>query len=268
MSQFHSRILGSTGLTVGPLGVASSHGAPTAAFEEAFERGCNYFAWGSFLKGRRASMSQAVKNIGSSHRNELVLAMYTYWHSAALMRSSVERGLRKLGTDYLDVLVLGYFSARPRQGIIDAALALQDVGLVRHLGLSGHNRKVFPELAEEGLMDVLQMRYNAVHRGCEKEVFPLLPEHQRPGVVSFTATDWGKLLKPRKMPPGEQPPTAGDCYRFVLSNPAVDVCLCGAGNLQQLQQNLEALEQGPMNGRELERMRRIGDYIYGRKAAE
>ena len=36
------RVLGRTGLKVGRLGVACSYGAPTAAFEEAFEQGVNY----------------------------------------------------------------------------------------------------------------------------------------------------------------------------------------------------------------------------------
>ena len=36
--------LGRTGLRVGRLGLASSYGAPEAAFEEAFDRGCNYLS--------------------------------------------------------------------------------------------------------------------------------------------------------------------------------------------------------------------------------
>ena len=48
------RILGRSGLEVGRLGVASSYGAPPAAFEEAFERGCNYFYWGSLRKSGRS----------------------------------------------------------------------------------------------------------------------------------------------------------------------------------------------------------------------
>ena len=32
--------------------------------------------------------------------------------------------------------------------------------------------------------------------------------------------------------------------------------------MKQLKQNLECLEQGPMEGEELERMRRIGRYVY------
>ena len=54
------RTLGRTGLKVGPLGVAASYGAPVEAFEEAFERGCNYFYWGS---KRRSGMRKAIMNL-------------------------------------------------------------------------------------------------------------------------------------------------------------------------------------------------------------
>jgi hypothetical protein len=40
-------LLGRTGLKVGRLGVAAGYGAPTKAFEEAFDKGCNYFYFGS-----------------------------------------------------------------------------------------------------------------------------------------------------------------------------------------------------------------------------
>ena len=45
--KYLSGTLGRTGLNVGRLGVAASYGAPAEAFEEAFERGCNYFYIGS-----------------------------------------------------------------------------------------------------------------------------------------------------------------------------------------------------------------------------
>ena len=83
-------------------------------------------------------------------------------------------------------------------------------------------------------------------------------------MVSFTATRWGRLLNPRKMPPGQPPATAVDCYRFVLSNPAVDVCMTGPRNRAQMEENLKVLELGPMNDTELERMRRIGDHVHGK----
>jgi hypothetical protein len=111
---------------------------------------------------------------------------------------------------------------------------------------------------------IFHVRYNAVHRGAETETFPFLCGENRPGVVSFTATAWKKLLSTKKMPPGEPPLTAADCYRFVLSNPSVDICMMGARNLEQMRDNLKTLDLGPMSEDELNRVRKIGDYIHGK----
>jgi len=91
-----------------------------------------------------------------------------------------------------------------------------------------------------------------------------LSGEKRPGTVAFTATRWGQLLNPKKMPPGEKPPTAPDCYRFVLSHPAVDVCMSGPKTAEQMRENLSVLDGGPLGEDELARMHRIGDYILGK----
>ena len=67
------------------------------------------------------------------------------------------------------------------------------------------------------------------------------------------------------MPPGEKPLTAAECYRFALSHPAVDVCMSGAKTVEEMRQNLAVLDGGPMTGDELERVRRIGDFVHGPK---
>lgn len=258
------RILGRTGLKVGRLGISSSFGASAAAFEEAFEKGCNYFTWGTFIKGRSAAMAEAIKNIlRQGKRDELVLAMLSYAHNNTLTAFSLRRGLKKLGTDYADVLLLGYFSKRPPQRLLDGAIKLKETGLVRYLGLTSHNRSLFPELAKEGIFDLFHVRYNAAHPGAERDVFPYLPQDNKPGIVSFTATAWGKLLKSSKAPAGEQPLCASDCYRFVLSNPSVDVCMMGARNISQMRENLEILQQNPLTAEEMKRIRSIGSYVHG-----
>ena len=255
--------LGRTGLKVGRLGISSSYATPATAIEEAFERGCNYFTWGSFLRKKSSGMRAAIRHIVRAGRREkLVLAMISYAHSALLTEFFLKKGLRSAGLDYADILILGYYSRRPSRRVIDGALDLQRKNLVRFIGLTSHNRKVFPLLRADGVVDVFHVRYNAVHRGAETETFPYLGGENRPGVVSFTATCWQQLLKAGKMPPGQQPPSAPDCYRFVLSHPNVDVCMVGARNREQMQQNLRVLDTGPMNAEELGRMRTIGDHIH------
>lgn len=257
--------LGRTGLSVGPLGIASGYGAPTAALEEAFERGCNYFTWGTIIRGYSPHLRQALRNIAAKgQRDRLVLAVFSYAHNNFFTERLFLRGLKSARLDRADILILGYFSRRPPRRLVEGALRLKERGLVRFIGLSSHNRKLLGELGRDGEIDVLHLRYNAAHRGAETDIFPCL-EEDRPGIVAFTATQWGRLLNPKKMARGESAPAAADCYRFVLSHPSVDVCMSGAKTLTQMRENLAVLDSGPMSGEELARMRRIGDHVYGRK---
>lgn len=254
--------LGNTGITVGRLGVASSYRAPEAAYLEAFDAGCNYFTWGSFIRGRSRAMREALRNLfAGGNRDRVVLSLLSYAHSAFLTEAFLRRGLRHLGTDYTDVLLLGYFSKRPPQRVLDGAMKLKRAGIVRAVGITTHNRSLVPELHREGILDLFHVRYNAVHRGGEKDLFPHILEPAKPGIVAFTATRWGRLLSEKRMPPGERPATAAECYRFALSHPAVDVCLTGPRTLEEMRQNLRTLTEGPLSQEEIARMRRIGDYV-------
>ena len=259
-------VLGRTGLKVGRLGIASGYKAPAAAIEEAFERGCNYFTWGTVIKGYMPGMRDAMKAIvAKGQRDRLVLAAVTYAHNNFLTERLLMRGLKSAGLDHADVLILGFFSRRVPRRLIEGALRMKEKGLVRYVGLSSHDRKLVGKLAGEGDFDVLHFRYSAAHRGAETDIFPFLAKEteRRPGTVCFTATRWGQLLKAKRMPAGEKPPTAADCYRFVLSQPAIDVCMSGARTVEQMRENLAGFESGPMTEAELERMRRIGDFVHG-----
>ena len=263
MDDENFRILGRTGLKVGRLGVAASYGAPTRSFEEAFEKGCNYFYWGSM---RKDNMRQAILNIcGQGKRDDLVILLQSYSRSALLMEVFLKKALKKLSLDHADVLLLGWYNRPPSKRIIDKALDMKERGLFRFLAVSGHNRPLFPKLAEQGIYDIFHIRYNAAHRGAEDEVFPHLPEEDRPGIVTYTATRWGQLMKPKKMPPGESPPAASDCYRFVITNPNVDVCMCGPKNDDEMKEALRTLDLGPLDPEALQRMQRIGSHVHGRK---
>jgi predicted aldo/keto reductase-like oxidoreductase len=59
-------------------------------------------------------------------------------------------------------------------------------------------------------------------------------------------------------------PSAGDCYRFCLSHPAVDMVLCGPADTEQVRVACKALAAGPLSADELAWMRRVGDQVYGR----
>jgi aryl-alcohol dehydrogenase-like predicted oxidoreductase len=255
---FAPRPLGRTGILCGRIGLASGYGCPAEAVERGFDMGLNYFYWGSI---RRDSFARGLRNL-MPRRDRLTLVIQTYSRVAALIPLSLERALRRLGADYADVLLLGLWNKEAPGRILDTCLRLRERGLTRHLALSTHHRPLAAQLAIDSPYDILHLRYNAVHTGAERDIFPNLPEANRPGLVAFTATSWKQLLSPRKMPPGERTPTAADCYRFVLTQPAIDLCLAGPANAEQFRAVTAALDAGPMSSEELSWMRRVGAAVY------
>jgi aryl-alcohol dehydrogenase-like predicted oxidoreductase len=267
MTAFESRTtLGRSGLRVSKLGLGSSFKAPAASYLEAFERGVNYFYWGSI---RRRLMADAIREIAHQKRDEISVVLQSYSRWGWQLERSIEGAIRRLGIDYGDVLLLGWHNSPPSRSVVDAALKLKQQGRIGAVAISSHRRALFPSLLDDETYSIWHVRYNAVHRGAEKDVFPslaALPESERPGVVSYTTTSWGQLCDSTKTPPGEQTPNGTDCYRFALSNPHVDLCLAGPDNADQMRQALGALELGPMDAEEQAWMKRVGDHIYGHDA--
>ena len=240
--------------------MACSYGAPTAAFEEAFEQGVNYFYWGSM---RKESMARAIGNIiANGKRDELVIVVQSYSRSAILMEQFFKQALKKLKIDSADILLLGWHNQPPSNRILDRALTMRDKGMFRFLAVSGHRRPMFAQLADDLRFGLFHVRYNAAHRGAETEIFNRLQPNERPGIVTYTATRWGDLLNPRKMPAGEKPLSGTDCYRFVMSHPTVDVCMSGPKNIEEMRQALKALQLGPMSDDELMYAQQIGDHVH------
>jgi len=256
---FQRVTLGRTGLSVSPIGIASSYGTNEAMVEEAVDRGVNYLYWGAL---RTKKMGRGIRNVVRRKRDDLVIVAHTTTRRPRTLSKVVQKSLGQLGVDHIDVLLLGWHNKRPDARLIDHVSKLKHDGLIRFSALSGHDRHLFPELEKDKLVDIFHVRYNAAHRGAEREILDHLPEQEGPGVVSFTNTRWGSLLKPANMPPGESPPSAADCYRFVLAHPKVHVAVCGPNSMEQLKEDLGALELGPMSEEELDRMRRIGDHVY------
>ncbi len=260
MPAFPNRVtLGRSGLSVGPLGVSGGYGVAAGALLRAFDRGVNYFYHGS---RRNPGMAAAIRElVASGRRDELVIVLQSYSRLAGLMETFLARGLKQLGIETADVLLLGWYNQRPSEAVLERALRIRENGLVRHLAISAHHRPAFVGYAGDERLTILHIRYNAAHTGAESDVFPHLPAEGRPGTVAYTATRWGSLLAARRMPPGETPLRARDCYRFVLSNPAFNVCMTGPKNDAQMDEALTALDAGLLTPEEDARIRGIGRYV-------
>ncbi|MFC1850996.1 aldo/keto reductase [candidate division CSSED10-310 bacterium] len=255
---------GNTGLEVCRIGISAGYGLDASGVEEAVDHGANYLFFGSM---RRPSFGEGIKRVVKKGRDKVIIVLQTYWRGLPRLQTwDIERGLCSLGLDYADVMLMGWFNSPPGQRLIDEALKLKEAGKIKLLGISTHNRKSVPPMAKSGVFDLFHIRYNAAHRGAEQDIFPHVDPVSGPGMVAFTATRWGQLLNPKKMPPGEAPLRAADAYRFCLSNPHIHTITTGPKNRAQLQEALSALEKGPLDHEEMARVKMIGDYLYRKKS--
>lgn len=241
------------------LGLAANYGLDEAGIRSAFERGINYV----FLTPR-GKMARPLADAIARDRDKIVIAAGpTVGYFGGSVRRTAERLLKKLAVDYIDIFQLMWLGVG--SAFTDATLKelrhLKESGKARALAVSIHDRARAGRLAEDSPLDVLMIRYNAAHPGAEQDIFPKLAVRQ-PNIVAYTATSWRKLLKQPRGWDGKVM-TAGDCYRFCLSSPHVDVVLTGPANQQQLDDNLAALDRGPLTAEEDTWMREFGRAVHG-----
>jgi aryl-alcohol dehydrogenase-like predicted oxidoreductase len=281
---------GRTGLTVTTLGYGAMElrGAPRgpaiddeqagAVLNAVLDAGINYIDTspdygnseeliGRFIANRRADYFLASKCgclVGATpappgERNPHVF-------TAENVRAGVEQSLRRLNTDYLDVV---QFHASPSRqqleadGGLEALLALQREGKVRFIGMSG----TLPNLTEQiamGVFDVFQIPYSALQREHEQAIAEAAQAGAgiviRGGAARGAPTDWehrqSAMLASGTMKDRWEQAGLDDLLdgmsrmeftlRFTLSDPQLDTTIVGTANPEHLRDNVAAASKGPL----------------------
>lgn len=239
------------------LGLASRGSGSLAPQDvlEAVRRGVNFLNIPGASEGpaERDAFSQAIASL-SSERESLVICMQLAARTAREAAAELRSVLHTLETDYLDVVTLYYVetaeeweSLTAPGGVLSWCRTAKTDGLIRRIGVTSHQRPLAAQMAASGLLDVLMIRYNAAHRGAEREVFPVTDTRQVP-VVAYTALRWGVLLRPTRLDPdGYVVPPATSWYRFVLQSPSVSVVLAAPASRAELVEDLQVLDaSGPL----------------------
>ncbi len=243
------------------MGVAGNYGIDSSDVAWAAEHGANYWVCGPSYK----KVTAGIKEVIRKNREENVVALLGWGFFGRQIRKSVEKALRQLNTDYLDVFKLGWLGRTSiySRGIVDSLLKLKQEGKIKAIGTSIHDRQRAGRLALDSDLDLLMIRYNAKHTGAEEDIFPHLKK-RNPVIVSYTALAWQQLITPVK---GIEvnPLTPELCYRFVLSNPRVHLVLTGPKNREQLMMNFRAMSQGPLTLEEMTRIRQYGKLVKSKK---
>ena len=120
------------------------------AFKSAFDVGYRFFDTAQWY-GNEADLSKALKKIGISRSEIFIITkVHPNHYSKDLFIPSVHESLKKLDTDYIDLLLL-HWPAKSGDNT-DSLSFLQeayDQGLTKHIGLSNYNIQMLKEAVEK-----------------------------------------------------------------------------------------------------------------------
>lgn len=286
MSALPRRTLGRTGLDVTTLGYGAMElrgapaGPPVTDDEAARVLGAVLDA-GISIIDTSPDYGRSEELIGqfiAHRRSEYVLASKCgcvpgagmggeHIHTAGNIRAGVEQSLRRMKTDYLDLVQFHRSLTRQEFEEHGALAALQDLqreGKVRFIGVSG----TLPNLAEQiamGVFDAFQIPYSALQREHEDVIARASAAGAgiiiRGGAARGLPTDWeGRryYMLPGSVPRDRWEQARLDdlldgmdrmefTLRFTLSNPDLDTTIVGTKDTAHLQTNIAAALKGPLS---------------------
>jgi aryl-alcohol dehydrogenase-like predicted oxidoreductase len=193
---------------------------------------------------------------------------YEHDYSPANVRAGIERSLRRLGTDRLDLVQVHMSPSKAKleeNSVVETLQALRDQGKVRFTGMSG----ILPNLPDHiamGVFDVFQIPYSAVQREHEDLITAAADSGAgtliRGGVArGAAAQDKNWRSGPLGLPEGTgqqrwQSSGIDDLLdgmspmefmlRFTLSHPALSTTIVGTSNVDHLRGNVAIAEKGPL----------------------
>jgi aryl-alcohol dehydrogenase-like predicted oxidoreductase len=246
--------LGRTGLEITRLGIGGAYCQTPDGYRAALDCGVNYLDTARAY--RDGEDERVVGQAIAGRRHEIVLATKSQTRDAAGAREDLETSLRLLGTDYVDIWQIHYLNTQAEReralgpgGAMEAAIRAREQGLVRFIGVTGHDWAEVTQAVATGLFDTVLCWYNCAMKEPEELLFPEAVA-QGTGVVIMNATRNDRLLD------ADDAPAPEDFYRYVLSHRAVSLTIIGLRDLERFQRVAKALAEratlGAEERRELE----------------
>ncbi|NES19844.1 MAG: aldo/keto reductase [Symploca sp. SIO3E6] len=244
------RELGNTGLVVPILGLGGAGRTPLskdnreqealALIQRALELGIRYF-------DTAASYGPSENYLGKvlpSYRESILITSKTAARDRDGAWRELERSLKRLNTDYLDLWQLHHVSFEReldeifgKNGAAKALAEAKEQKLIRFDGITGHHE---PDIIAEGLrrypFDTTLVSINAADKHHPRPFIPtVLPvaAEQGVGVIAMKVPAYGRLFKPGVLDGMHQ------ALGYTLSQPGVHCAVIAAENVPQLESNVQ-----------------------------
>lgn len=263
------RKLDKTGLEISLLGFGGFHLIEVPADEAAdllnyyLDQGGNYLETAASYGDGESE--KKIGEIVEKRRDELILASKTGVRDAEGAMEEIDRSLKNLNTDYLDIIFMhgvgdktDLESILEAGGSLEAAKKAKEMGKVKHIGITAHGQPdVLIEALKTGEFEVMMTHFNYFDKfnfpKLEDELLPLVNE-KNIGTLCMKPLADGFLWK-----------NVEDSFRYVFSLP-VDAVVTGMNSREMLEMDLELAEKfEAMTEEEKEELfanaEELGDYV-------
>jgi len=224
-----------------------------AIISRAIDLGVNYIDTAAAY-GRGVSETY-IGEVMKSRRNEVFLASKTHNRTYDGSMELLERSLKQLQTDHLDLWQLHNVRTQEdldrifhKEGAIKALERARDEKMVRFLGITGHRDPfVLKKGIEQYPFDTILMALNAADRHHLSFIDNLLPTavEKNMGIIGMKIPARGKIFREGGLSSMEQ------AMRYVLTFP-VSTVIVGITSLDEVEEDIRiARDFAPYNDQEL-----------------
>jgi aryl-alcohol dehydrogenase-like predicted oxidoreductase len=277
--RMNKRQLGNTDMHISRLGIGLSEigfgrvGAEVAGdvLNTALDAGINFLDTAECYEDSEELLGRAV----SHRRNEFFLATKTGhvsgdftgkdW-SVKIVRDSIDRSLKRMKTDYVDLLQLHSCSVSvlEKGEVIQILQEAKQAGKTRYLGYSGDNDAA-QWAVESGLFDTLQTSFNLVDQKARLGLLGKAKAKNMGVIVKRPIANgaWGAAASPsdyaddyfkraqKMLTLGDIPEAPDDrillALGFTLAHDEIDTVIVGTKTPKYIQRNIEMLGQLPIS---------------------
>jgi aryl-alcohol dehydrogenase-like predicted oxidoreductase len=254
------RTLGKTGLKVTAVSMGVMNCSNPAVLHRAFDLGINFYDTADcYMRGHNEEM---VGKAFESKRQKVFIQTKVHVHDEKQMRTSVERSLRRLQMDYVDVLVWhGHSSPEevsdPRLFVFMSKMKKE--GKTRFAGFSTHRNMaaLLREAAKSNFHDVALVSYNFTHSKDLKEAIALAAQSGI-GIVAMKTQAGG--YKKAKME-GLSPHQAA--LKYILMDQNVSCAVPGVTTMEQIEE-CAAVMGSSLSKKDTSELKQYHSFLQGR----
>jgi aryl-alcohol dehydrogenase-like predicted oxidoreductase len=254
------RTLGRTGLKITAVSMGVMNCSDPAVLRRAFDLGINFYDTApSYMRGKNEEM---VGKAFQGKREKVFIQTKVHPHDEKKMRASVERSLRRLRTDYIDVLLWHNHSSPEEvsdRGLFEFMEKMKKEGKVRFSGFSAHSKmaSLLKEAAKSNYHDVALVSYNFTHSKNLKEAVAMAAKSGI-GIIAMKTQAGG--YKKEKMG-GLSPHQAA--LKYILMDQNVSAAVPGVTTIEQIEECAGVMGT-PFSKKNLNELRQYYSFLRGR----